>query len=125
MEETPQCLSTFMDISSIHFHDTRIHRVIEDSDAKTLTMVVTYPVDWERNEFEKRLLIFNDVHHYQVVEWELFTGAPTILSAEIVSTNDRWTRLRLETTAGHREFSCVEVKLIEHDTKATGSYLII
>jgi hypothetical protein len=107
-----------MDISSIHFHDTKIHRVIEDSEAKTLTMEVTYPADWERNVFEKRLLIFDDVHHYQVVEWELFGGAPTILDAEIISTDGRWSRLRLETNAGHRELSCVAVRLIEYDTVA-------
>jgi hypothetical protein len=105
-----------MDISSIHFHDTKIHRVIEDAAAKTLTMEVTYPVDWERNAFEKRLLIFEDVHHYQVVEWELFGGEPTILDAEIVSVADRWTRVRLDTNAGHRELSCVSVRLSEYNT---------
>ena len=60
-----------MDISGIHFHDTEIHRVTEDTAARTLTMEVTYPVDWEQNVFEKRLLIFDDVHHYQVAEFEL------------------------------------------------------
>jgi hypothetical protein len=107
-----------MDISSIHFHDTRIDRVIEDADAKTLTMEVMYPVDWEQNVFEKRLLIFYDVHHYQIAEWEQFAGAPTILDAEILSSDGRWSRLRLETTAGHRKLSCIAIKLIEYDTMA-------
>jgi hypothetical protein len=111
-----------MDISSIHFHDTKIHRVIEDADAKTLTMEVTYPVDWERSVFEKRLLKFDDVHHYQVVEWELFGGPPTTLDAEIVGTDGRWSRLRLETNAGHRELSCVAVRLIEYDTVAQSQF---
>jgi hypothetical protein len=105
-----------MDISAIHFHDTKIHRFIEDAYAKTLTMEVTYPVDWERNVFEKRLLIFEDVHHYQVMEWELFGGEPTILDVEIVSTDDRWSRLRLETNAGHRELSCDAVRVSECDS---------
>ena len=107
-----------MDISNIHFHDTKIHRVIEDSDAKTLTMEVTYPVDWEKNVFEMRLLIFDDVHHYQIEEWELFGGSPTILDAEILGTDGRWSRLRLKTNAGHRDLSCVAVKLIENDAVA-------
>ena len=51
-----------MDISAIHFHDTQILRVIEDCVTSTLTMEVEYPVDWERDVFEKRLLVFDDVH---------------------------------------------------------------
>jgi hypothetical protein len=50
-----------MDISSIHFHDTQILRVIEDCAADTLTMQVEYPVDWEPNLFEKALFGFGVV----------------------------------------------------------------
>ncbi|MEZ5384583.1 MAG: hypothetical protein R3F13_03615 [Prosthecobacter sp.] len=107
-----------MDISDIHFHDTKIHRVIEDAGAKTLTMEVTYPVDWEQNIFEKRLLIFEDVHHYQVVEWELFGGEPTILRAEVVGTADKWSKLRLDTNAGFRMLNCVSVRLSEYENVA-------
>ena len=99
-----------MDISSIHFHDTLILRVIEDCAADTLTMEVEYPVDWERNVFERRLLIFDDVHSYQVFEGA-FQGSPTILEAEIVGTEGRWSRLRLDTNAGRRELSCTGVRL--------------
>ena len=27
-----------------------------------------YSIDWERNVFERRLLVFDDVHSYQVFE---------------------------------------------------------
>lgn len=103
-----------MDISSIHFHDTQILRVIEDCAADTLTMEVEYPVDWERNVFEKRLLVFDDVHGYQVFEGP-FHGLPTILDAGIIGTEDRWSRLRLDTNAGRRELSCTAVRLREYN----------
>ena len=95
-----------MDISAIHFHDTQILRVIEDCGADTLTMEVEYPVDWERNVFEKRLLVFEGVHGYQVFDGP-FAGYPTILDASIIGTEGRWSRLRLETNAGRRELSCL------------------
>jgi len=104
-----------MDISNIHFHDTVIHRVIEDASAKTLTMEVCYPVDWEHDVYEPRLLIFDDFHHYHVEEWELYGDEPTILDVKIVGEEGRWTRLRLETTAGYRELSCDAVRLAECD----------
>lgn len=106
--------TTRMDISTIHFHDTQILRVVEDCEADTLTMEVEYPVDWERNIFEKRLLVFEDVHAYQILDGP-FQGCPTILDASIIGTDGRWSRLRLETNAGRRELSCTAVKLVEYD----------
>lgn len=106
-----------MDISTIHFHDTQILRVIEDCVADTLTMEVEYPVDWECNVFERRLLVFDDVHSYQVFE-QPFHGSPTILDAKVVATEGRWTRLRLDTNAGRRELSCTGVRLCEYDRVA-------
>ena len=101
-----------MDISNIHFHDTLILRVIEDAAADTLTMEVEYPVDWENNIFEKRLLIFEDVHGYQIFDGP-FDGRPTILGASIISTDGGWSKIRLETNAGNRELNCKSVRLVK------------
>jgi hypothetical protein len=106
-----------MNISDIHFHDTQILRVIEDTATDTLTMDVEYPVDWEHNIFERCFLTFSDAYNYQVFEIP-FSGPPTILAAEVVSTSDRWSRLRLETNAGYREVSCVLVTLSTNDRNA-------
>jgi hypothetical protein len=100
-----------MDISDIHFHDTQILRVIEDTATDTLTMEVDYPVDWEHNVFEHRKLVFSDAYNYQVHEMP-FSGVPTILNVDILGTSGRWTRLRLQTNAGFREVICVSVSLI-------------
>jgi len=99
-----------VDLSSIHFHDTKILKVIEDTENDLLTMEVIYPVDWDNNEFEKRKLIFENVLNYQVNEID-FRGSPTILGPEILTQDERRTRIRLETTAGHRDLSCSAIRL--------------
>ena len=109
--------SRIMNISDIHFHDTQILRVIEDTATDTLTMDVEYPTDWEHNRFERRVLTFSDANNYQVFEIP-FSGPPTILAVEVISTADRWSRLRLETNAGYREVSCVSVTLSTNDRNA-------
>jgi hypothetical protein len=99
-----------MDVSEIHFHDTKILKVIEDTQTDTFTMEVIYPVDWENNQFEKRRLIFEDAIDYKISEIP-FVGSPTILDANIISKDGRRSRIRLETNAGYRELSCVSVQL--------------
>jgi len=57
-----------MDISSIHFHDSLIHQVVEDCAHARLTMEIRYPVDWEKSLFDRRALVFEDVLNYEVHE---------------------------------------------------------
>lgn len=99
-----------MDLDSIQFHDTRILRVIEDTESNTLTMEVEYPVDWENNRFEKRKIIFDDILNYRVVEGT-FQESPTILDVKVISEDGCRTRIRLETNAGERELCCSAVRL--------------
>ena len=99
-----------MDISNIHFHDSRILRVIEDTASDTLTMEVQYPTDWQQGIYELRHLVFEDAYAYAVTEGPLH-GSPTILEASIVGSHLRWSRLRLDTNAGFREVFCVAVRL--------------
>ena len=60
------------------------------------------------------VLFFEDVHGYQTFDGP-FQGCPTILDAYIIGTDGRWSRLRFETNAGHRELSCTAVRLIDYD----------
>jgi hypothetical protein len=101
-----------MDISNIHWHDTQILRVVEDTRNAMFTMEVNYPVDWEANHFEICFLVFEDVLNYQIFEGAV-QGPPTILGAEVVGSDGRRSKLRLDTTAGYRELSCAAVKLME------------
>jgi hypothetical protein len=101
-----------VDIASIHFHDSRILKIVEDPENDVLTMEVNYPVDWNNNRFEKRRLVFENALNYQVTEID-FYGAPTILDAKVLFEEPRRTRIRLETNAGHRDISCSAVKIEE------------
>ena len=103
-----------MNLTDIHFHDSRILRVVEDTAADTLTMEVEYPVDWDQNRFERRCIVFFDTHNYQAFE-QPFVGPPTILDADVVGARDRWIRVRLKTNVGFREVSCVSVSLSAND----------
>ncbi len=101
-----------MDISGIYIHDGRLLRVIEDSEAGTLTMECELPILERGEQLEPRLLVFQDVRNYRVCEGAI-AGPPTLLDMEIQGEYDGRTRLHLDTTAGFRELDCVEVSVID------------
>jgi hypothetical protein len=100
-----------IDISEIHFHDCQIKRVVEDIESHSLVMEVNYPVNWEKNEFAKRLLIFDNCYNYQVFELP-FAGYSTILDAEIAGEENGWSKIKLETNMGRRELICKGVRVV-------------
>jgi hypothetical protein len=59
-------------------HDARIIKVIENTNSDTLDFILDYPVDWENNKFEKKILRFNDSLNYEIKEIP-FSGSPSIL----------------------------------------------
>lgn len=99
-----------MDLSQIHFHDCEIRRVIENPVADELLVEVDYPVDWEQNRFEPRVIAFCDVLGYTVQEGAFF-GAPTILNVVALNQDQRRWLLRIETTAGYRTLWCASVEI--------------
>jgi hypothetical protein len=106
-----------MDISGIYIHDGRLLRVIEDTEAATLTMECELPILERGERLEPRLLVFEDVYNYRVCEGAI-VGPPTLLGMEIVGEHDGRTRLHLDTTAGFRELDCIAVRVIDHDCAA-------
>jgi len=103
-----------MEISEIYLHDARLLRVIEDTEDNTLTMEVELPKDKSSDDLVPRLLVFEDVHGYQVSEGP-FQGSPAILDMQVIGEQGRWRRVRLNTNAGYRELFCTGVRLIEND----------
>lgn len=103
-----------MDISSVYVHDGILHRVIEDPKEARLTMEVELPVLERSEDLESRLLVFEDVYGYHVMEG-CMNGCPTLLDVNVVGQEGRWTRVRLDTTCGYREILCgsVEVRSIQ------------
>ena len=99
-----------MKLNDIHFHDSIIYRVTEDTEKDSLTFEVDYPVDWKRSIFKRRVITFSDVLNYEVHECA-FSGAPTILDWSIVGTAIDRAIVRLETNAGYRQFAFKKVGL--------------
>jgi len=100
-----------MKLEDIHFHDSVIHRVIENPEADTLSFEVDYPLDWENNIFARKVIQFTDVLNYQVFESPFF-GKPTFLEWSIVGSESDREIVRLETNAGFRQLSFKDVSLI-------------
>jgi hypothetical protein len=108
-----------MDLASIYVHDGRLLRVIEDTEYATLTMEVELPVDPNSDDLLPRLLVFEQVHGYKVFEGA-FQGPPAILDMQITGEQGRWRQVRIATNAGHREFFCTGVRLLEQRSRVEG-----
>ncbi len=99
-----------MSIPDIYVHDGILRRVIEEPERARLTMEVELPVLERDEELEPRLLVFEDVYGYQVTEGYI-NGCPSLLGLSVVGREDRWTRLRLDTTVGYREILCGSIRV--------------
>lgn len=99
-------------IDEIHFHDSVINRVVEVTNVDEMRFEVSYPADWEANQFEPKLIVFTDVLNYVVDEGPFF-GAPTILGVTQIeqTTATGHTRIEIQTNSGVRTLSCKSVDL--------------
>jgi len=59
-------------------HDSTIIKVIEDTENSTLDFILDYPVDWNNNVYEKKILRFHDYLNYEIKEIP-FSSQPVIL----------------------------------------------
>jgi hypothetical protein len=60
------------------FHDATILKVEEDTASQTLDFILDFPVDWQNNLFENKVLRFKDAIVY--IKKEIpFLGHPAIL----------------------------------------------
>jgi hypothetical protein len=99
-------------LAEIHFHDATLRRVVEVPEVGELRLEVDYPVDWQNNRFESRVIAFADVLSYSVHEGAC-VGAPTLLAADVVGEQEGRSLVRIETNAGYRELLCRGVALRE------------
>jgi len=107
-----------MDLRDIHFHDSRIIRVVELAESHDLLFEVAYPVDWENNVFKARVIAFRDVLNYRVDEGP-FWGAPALLDAYDEGQAGDYRQVTLQTNAGTRSlcFKAVELLEVSEDAK--------
>ena len=74
-----------VNLKEINIHDSQILKVIENCQNDTLDLVLEYPVDYEKNIFEKRTLRFFDFLNYKITEIP-FGQLPTILEFNDLGT---------------------------------------
>lgn len=103
-----------MEIPNIYVHDGTLLRVTEEPAQARITMHVELPMLEHNEQLEPRILIFEDVYGYNVVEG-CMNGCPTLLDFTIVGTEGRRSRVRLDTTVGYREILCRSVRVLERD----------
>lgn len=104
-----------MDLSAIHFHDTEITAVRIHPNRDEVAFEVSYPVDWAKNRFAPRLLVFVDAVGYQEHEGAIW-GNPVILGVTASPGAGGRVSLRIETNAGFRKLQCRAVELKNKNT---------
>jgi len=104
-----------MNLNEIHFHDSILLRVIEETESDQLCLEVDYPTDWENNIYQRRTILFTDVLNYQVYEGA-FHGSPTILGVSEISEENNRKLIQIDTNAGYRLLAFKHVELKQRKT---------
>ena len=107
-----------MDISNIYIHDGRLLKVIEDTEAATITMECDLPANEWSDDLVPKFLVFTNVLNYQVCEGAIH-GCPTMLDLTVIGEREGRSMLRLDTTAGYRAIDCRGVSVVDHPLKRT------
>jgi hypothetical protein len=110
-----------MEIADIYIHDGILLRVTEEPEHARITMHVALPKLELDEALVPRLLVFEDVYSYQVVEGG-FNGCPTLLGFNIVGKEAGGSRVRLETTVGFREIVCGSVSELKYEAAAQSAH---
>ena len=105
-----------MEIPEYYVHDGQLIRVIEEPEHARITMHVRLPNLAREEQLEPRLLVFEDVYGYKVVEGYM-NRCPALLNFKVIGTEERWTWVRLDTNIGYREILCSSV-LLKNETVA-------
>jgi hypothetical protein len=113
-----------MIFDELSFHDATILEVREDTASQTLDFLLDFPIDWQNNVFENKLLRFKDAIVY--IKKEIpFLGRPAIMeikqlhSRKHTYTNAYGTvqsskhKVEIVTNAGSRFLEFNEVELLD------------
>jgi len=99
-----------MNVHDVHWHDAQILEVRLSTADDTLRMRLSYPVDWENDLYEERVVEFLDYYAYQEHEGP-FLDCPTILEVNVEDRENGVSHWRVDTNAGYREFWCREFRM--------------
>jgi hypothetical protein len=99
-----------MEINDFSFHDATILEVREYPEHQRLEVLINFPVDWYKNKYEFRKMIFTDVIYYQVSGFP-FAGEPAILEIHELN-DDNGKKIEIVTNAGKRVIGYSNFELI-------------
>ena len=117
-----------MDLDKYSFHDALLLEVKENPREQKLDFLIDFPVDWNNNHFEKRILRFKDVVLYSIDEIP-FNGQQTITNILNKGTVKRTIgsgrnqieiirqRIEIQTNAGNRTIEFSDCDFIEQNEK--------
>ena len=98
------------DLNEIHWHDSIIREVRVLYEHGTVDLHLDYPIDWQSDSYEPRIVRFIDAYGYKENEGP-FVGCPTALEASSQRVGD-WLLVRIDTNAGYRELYCKSFSLV-------------
>ncbi len=96
--------------NEIHWHDSVIREVRILHEPGIVELTIDYPIDWESEHYEQRIVHFSDASGYKEYEGP-FVGCPTILDVSHKKDED-WLLVRIDTNAGYRELLCKSIRLL-------------
>lgn len=112
-----------MEITDLNIHDSVILKVLENTTNDTLDFILDYPVDYETNHFQKKVLRFFDYLNYQIQEIPFYSN-PTILKISEckkvkyqIGENKIFvsrTKVSFETNAGKRTLEFSKIELLDY-----------
>ncbi|WP_295793103.1 hypothetical protein [Mucilaginibacter sp.] len=107
-----------MEIGDVSFHDAKILEAKELVGRQIMEFLIDFPVDWENNIFEHRILRFDWVTHYAVNEIP-FEGNPTILEVNESVSERGANRVEFATNAGNRVIDYLNCELVNPNEATT------
>ncbi len=99
-----------MNIDTINWHGTQVHRIVESIESSTLTFEVDYPSGDLDDKYSPARIVFEDVATCRIQEGAC---APplVILDASLCGAEFGRSIVRLETGWGYRDIECKNVRV--------------
>jgi hypothetical protein len=89
------------DLNNIHWHDCKLVSLIEVPDNALLALNVHYPENIQDDIFSAKAILFNGFYSLEIHEEPTGNGI-TLLSASVISEEEGYSTVRIETNVGYR-----------------------
>ena len=89
------------ELNNIHWHDSILLSSVEVTANDLLALNVKYPENVQEGIYSDKAIMFNGFYAMEIHE-KPTADSPTLISAEIVSRENGYSKVRIETSAGYR-----------------------